>query len=196
MLVVGNSLVSEDLRDIHFSCDLACCKGQCCVEEGGYGAPLMEKELRIMKKLLPKIKKFLPKEAIEIIEKEGFYDKDADNEWCTKTIDKKDCVFTFKNENGDALCAFQALYLQNESDWIKPVSCHLYPIRVKDYGEFQTVNYEYWKICEDAIKKGEKDGIALYEYCKEPLIRRFSEKWYNELEEMIKRSLEGTETKE
>ena len=188
MLVVGNSLVSEDLRDIKFSCDLKCCKGQCCVEEGGYGAPLQEKELKIMKRLLPKVKKLLPKESVEIIEKEGFYEKDADGEWCTKTINKKDCVFTFRNEEGMALCAFQSLYLQGKTDWVKPISCYLYPIRVKDFGEFQTVNYEYWKICECAIENGEKEGVALYEYCKEPLIQRFSEKWYNELVQEIENS--------
>ncbi|MBQ9253999.1 MAG: DUF3109 family protein [Bacteroidales bacterium] len=186
MLVVGNSLVSEDLRDIKFSCNIALCKGQCCVEEGGYGAPLQEKELRIMKKILPKVKKLLPEQSLNIIEKEGFYEKDAEGEWCTKTIEGKDCVFVFKNEKGIPLCAFQSLYLKGETDWIKPVSCHLYPIRVKDYGEFQTVNFEYWKICSSAMQEGEKQGVSLYEYCKEPLIRRFSKQWYDELLEQIK----------
>lgn len=187
MLVVGNSLLSEDIRDIKFSCDLSKCKGQCCVEEGGFGAPITKQEKREIKKLLPKVLPLLPIESQTIIKKESFTEQDEQGDLCTKTINKKDCVFSFKDEKtGCFFCAFQKLYIENKSSFIKPISCYLYPLRVKDYGEFNTVNFDFWKICSCAMQH--KDAPPLYIYCKEPLILRFGEKWYKELEEQIKES--------
>ena len=189
MLVVGNSLLSEDIRDIKFSCDISKCKGQCCVEEGGFGAPITKQEKREIKKLLPKVLPLLSDSAQKIIEKEGFTEQDEEGELCTKTINKRNCVFSFVDkQTGCVFCAFQKLYLEKKSSFIKPISCYLYPIRVKDYGEFSTVNFDMWKICENALKQGEEKNVPLYIYCKEPLIARFGEKWYKELEQQIKNS--------
>ncbi|MDO5760049.1 MAG: DUF3109 family protein, partial [Bacteroidota bacterium] len=154
MLIVGNSLLSEDIRDVKFSCNLSKCKGQCCVEEGGFGAPITKQEKREMKKLLPKVLPLLPNRNKEIIEKEGFTEQDEEGELCTKTINKRDCVFSFRDkESGCVFCVFQKLYIEKKSNFIKPISCYLYPLRVKDYGEFNTVNFDYWKICSVAMKE-------------------------------------------
>ncbi len=192
MLVVGNSLLSEDIRDINFSCNILKCKGQCCVEEGGFGAPITKQEKRKIKTLLPKVMPLLAPMAQSIIEKEGFTEKDEQGELCTKTINHRDCVFSFRDkETGCVFCAFQKLYLEHKTDFIKPISCYLYPIRVKDYGEFSTVNFDLWKICEHAMKEGDEKNIPLYIYCREPLIARFGEKWYKELLQTIEQSKEN-----
>ena len=183
MIIVGNSLLSEDIRNIKFSCNLDKCKGRCCVEEGGYGAPTTKQEKREIKRLLPKVLPLLPKESQAIINKEGFTELDENGELCIKTINKKDCVFVFKDQDtGCAFCVFQKLYLEKKSSFIKPISCYLYPLRVKDYGDISTINFDFWNICSDAMQE---HGEPLYVYCKEPLIARFGEKWYKELEEQI-----------
>ncbi|MBR1770203.1 MAG: DUF3109 family protein, partial [Bacteroidales bacterium] len=127
--------------------------------------------------------------ARQKIEKQGFTEQDEDGELCTATINKRDCVFSFKDkDSGNTYCIFQKFYLEKKSDFIKPISCYLYPIRVKDYGEFNTVNFDLWNICSAALQEGEKKGIPLYEYCKEPLIEYFGEKWYKELLSVIAES--------
>ncbi len=195
MLVVGNALLSEDIRDINFSCNIHKCKGQCCVEEGGFGAPLTKQEKLKIKNLLPEVLPLLPEVSQQIICKEGFTEKDDEGELCTKTINHRDCVFAFKDEQtGYVFCAFQKLYLEGKTDFIKPISCYLYPIRVKDYGEFFTVNFDMWKICEQAIKEGDEKSIPLYIYCKEPLIARFGVRWYKELLQTIEQSTKKEET--
>lgn len=181
MLIVGNCLVSEDIKNEGFSCDLTKCKGCCCVE-GDAGAPLEKKEIEIIENLLPKIEPYMEEKAVEIVKKEGFWLKDDDGDLCTNIIDNKECVFV-KFQDRLALCAIEMAYRNGDIDFIKPISCHLYPIRVKDYGEFRALNYHRWEICKDAVcKKGEN---PLYKTLKEPLIRRFSEKWYEELEQAI-----------
>lgn len=182
-------MVSEDIRDIKFSCNPAKCKGRCCVEEGGYGAPLSKQEKRKIAKLLPKVLPLLPALSRKTIEEQGFTETDDSGELCTKTIDKKDCVFVVKDENtGVCLCAFQKLFIQKKSDFLKPVSCYLYPLRVKDYGEFSTLNFDLWDICKQALSDGEKAGRPLYVECKESLIARFGQKWYEQLLQEIEKS--------
>ena len=181
MLIVGNCLVSEDIKNEKFCCDLSKCKGCCCVE-GDAGAPLEKKEIKIIEKLLPQIEPYMEPNAVEIVKKEGFWLKDEDGDLCTNIIDNKECVFV-KFENGLSLCAIEMAYREGKIDFLKPISCHLYPIRVKDYGEFRALNYHRLDICKDAICKDESK--ALYKTLKEPLIRRFSQKWYDELVQAI-----------
>lgn len=181
MLLVGESIVSEEVKNVSFCCDLTKCKGCCCVE-GDAGAPLLESEIEIIEKLMPYIKPFMEQKAVKAVEN-GFWERDIEGELCTKIMDGKECVFV-KFENGTALCAIEAAYRQGKIDFPKPVSCHLYPIRVKDYGEFTAVNYHEWDICKDALKNSKAE--PLYKLLKEPLIRRFSKEWYeclvNEIE--------------
>ncbi|MEE0976118.1 MAG: DUF3109 family protein [Bacteroidales bacterium] len=180
MLLVGECIVSEDIKDVKFCCDLSKCKGCCCVE-GDAGAPLLKEEIKIIEDRLAEIKPFMREEGVKMIEN-GFWDEDFEGDLCTKIIEGRECVF-LKYENDIALCAIEQAYRQGKIDFCKPISCHLYPIRVKDYGEFQALNYHKWDICKDAVNS--KNALPLYKMLKEPLIRRFSEQWYDELLRVI-----------
>lgn len=172
MIVVGNSIVSDDVADCRFGCDLSCCKGACCVD-GDSGAPLLEEEVARLEAVLPDVLPLLTPEGREAVEAQGVAVRDKDGDLGTPLIDGGACAYITYSDDGCALCALQGHY--------KPVSCHLYPIRVEDYGEFQAVNYHQWDICRCAKGKGE----PLYVCLKEPLIRRFGEAWYEELVEQI-----------
>lgn len=173
MILVGNSIVSDDVADKRFGCDLTKCKGACCVD-GDSGAPLMENEVAELEKVLPDVVPLLTPEGRMAIERQGVAVRDKDGDLGTPLIDGGACAYITYSADGCALCALQGLY--------KPVSCHLYPIRVEDYGEFTAVNYHEWDICRCA--KGH--GKPLYVGLKEPLIRRFGNEWYEELVEQIK----------
>ncbi len=184
MLVVGNTVVSDELINECFCCDLAKCKGACCVE-GDYGAPITKEEKTIIKKILPLTMPLLPTKAKETIAKYNFFTLDDEGQLCTQIIDGKDCVFCIKDEQQNTLCAFQKLYLQGKIDFIKPISCHLYPIRISEFEQCSALNYNRWNICCQAVLLGKRKNIPVYKYCREPLIRRFGLKWYNELEQAI-----------
>jgi hypothetical protein len=189
MLVVGNSIVSEDIKDIKFCCNISLCKGMCCIE-GDYGAPITKQEKKIIKDNLNSILPYLNDVEKKEIKEKNFFDFDNDNELCTRIINGKDCVFVTKNEKGIPICAIQKAYMDKKISFIKPISCHLYPLRIQDYDGFSTVNYQMWDVCKTALLEGEKKDVPLYKFLKEPLIRRFGEKWYKELLEQIENSEE------
>lgn len=184
MLVVGNAIVSDELVNECFCCDIAQCKGACCVE-GDYGAPITKEEKRKIKSLLPQVLPLLDKKAQQTINKHNFFTVDDEGQLCTQIIEGKDCVFCIKDYQQNTLCVFQKLYQQKKTDFIKPISCHLYPIRISEFEECSALNYHSWDICSQAQVLGKSKGIPIYKYCKEPLIRRFGVKWYNELEQAI-----------
>jgi hypothetical protein len=173
MIVVGNSIVSDDIADKCFGCDLAVCKGACCVD-GDSGAPLLEEEVAKLEAVLPDVLPLLTAEGRAAIDAQGVAVRDKEGDLGTPLIDGGACAYITYNADGCAMCALQELY--------KPVSCHLYPIRVEDYGEFTAVNYHEWDICRCARGK----GLPLYKYLKESLVRRFGSEWYEELVEQIK----------
>ena len=173
MIIVKNSIVSDDVADQHFGCDLTCCKGACCID-GDSGAPLMEEEAAKLEAVLPEALPRMTEQGRQAVASQGVAVRDKDGDLGTPLIDGGACAFITYGEDGCALCALQGLY--------KPVSCHLYPIRVEDFGEFTAVNYHQWDICRCAKGKGE----PLYVYLKEPLVRRFGQEWYDELVEQIK----------
>lgn len=173
MIIVKNSIVSDDVADQRFGCDLACCKGACCID-GDSGAPLMEEEVAKLEAVLPEALPRMTEQGRLAVASQGVAVRDKDGDLGTPLIDGGACAFITYGEDGCALCALQGLY--------KPVSCHLYPIRVEDFGEFTAVNYHQWDICRCAKGKGE----PLYVYLKEPLVRRFGQEWYDELVEQIK----------
>ena len=173
MIIVGNTIVSDDIADCRFRCDLSCCKGACCVE-GDSGAPLMEEEVSMLEAVMPQALPLLTPEGRKAVEKQGVAVRDKDGDLGTPLIDGGACAYITHAPDGTALCALQQLY--------KPISCHLYPIRVEDYGEFTAVNYHQWDICRCAKGNGE----PLYVYLKEPLVRRFGQQWYDELLQEIK----------
>ena len=181
MFQLGKTIVSEDIIENDFVCNLSACKGACCID-GDAGAPLEEDETKILEDIYPKVKPFLRKEGIASIEEQGTFITTEDGEFETPLIDGADCAYVIFDKKGTALCAIEEAYNQGEVNWKKPVSCHLYPIRVKDYSEFSAVNYNRWHICDDACTLGKELQVPIYKFVKEALIRKFGEDWYMELE--------------
>ena len=180
MFQIDDTIIASDIIEENFLCDLSACKGECCVE-GESGAPLENEEVKIIEELLPMVWDDLSPAAQTVIEKQGVAYKDYDGEMVTSIVNGKDCVFTYYDEKGICKCAIEKAYREGRVDFYKPVSCHLYPIRLQKYKDFTAVNYHRWSICKAAVLLGKKEGLKVYEFLKEPLIRRFGEDWYNEL---------------
>lgn len=179
MITIKNTIVSEDLLEKKFVCDLSKCKGECCVA-GDSGAPLEEEELKILEEVYEKVKPYMPADGIRSISEQGLYVIDDDNDFTTPLVDGKHCAFVIFEE-GIAKCAIEKAYNENKISFKKPVSCHLYPVRITKYNNYDAVNYDKWEVCQPARKCGEKAGIPVYLFLKEPLIRKYGEDWYNEL---------------
>ncbi len=182
MLQIENTLISFDILDKKFCCEISKCLGQCCVE-GDSGAPLNETELPILEEIFPKVKSYLTQKGIEVIEKVGFYVKDeTDNTFVTPLIDNSECAYCFFEKNV-ARCAIEKAFFASEISFQKPISCHLFPIRIRPYyGGLEALNYQQLKICSSAREKGKLLQLYLYQVLKEPLIRKFGKDWYEQLE--------------
>ncbi|WP_406685109.1 DUF3109 family protein [Seonamhaeicola sp. MEBiC1930] len=185
MFQLGKTIISDDILKKDFVCNLSACKGACCVD-GDAGAPLDKEEAHILEAIYPRVKPFLREEGIAAIEAQGTYITTEENELETPLINNADCAYVIFDEHDVALCAIEEAYNQGEISWKKPVSCHLYPIRVRDYTEFSAVNYHKWQICDYACELGEELGVPVYKFVKEALIRKFGEDWYMELEKVAK----------
>lgn len=182
MIQIDDALVGLDIIERCFICDISQCKGACCIE-GDSGAPLEEEELEELQKVLPEIWDDLLPEAQEIIRKHGVAYIDSDGDIVTSIVQGKNCVFTCYDEAGVCKCAIEKAYREGRVSFYKPVSCHLYPIRITQYRDYRAVNYDRWKICKCAEALGTNEGVPVYRFLKEPLIRKFGEAWYNELEQ-------------
>lgn len=180
MIKIGDTLVSLDVVEKFFYCDLDACHGECCIE-GDAGAPLTAEEAGQLEQLLPDIKPLLSPKGVEAVEKDGAFYRDKDGELVTQLIEGAACAFTCFEKNGLCLCALEKARREGAAKLFKPISCSLYPIRIKEYDTFSAVNYDRWKICRPAEALGKKKGIRVYEFLKEPLIRRFGKEWYDEL---------------
>ncbi|MDD3194919.1 MAG: DUF3109 family protein [Paludibacter sp.] len=180
MLQIDDTIISFDVLDEQFVCDLASCKGACCVE-GDAGAPLTETEIGKLEELLPLIMDDLPEVSREVISRQGVFYIDEDNEPVTSIVDGRECVFAY-TDKGVWKCAVEKAYREGKTDFIKPLSCHLYPVRVKQYDSFRAVNYQRWKICECAVANGTRLKVPVYRFLKEPLIRAFGKEWYQQLD--------------
>lgn len=183
MIEIQHILLSDDIFKTCFMCDLCKCKGMCCVE-GDAGAPLTQEEYEAIQEALPEIWDDLSQEARELIEKQGIAYNDNDGEQVTSIIDGKECVFTYFDDNNICRCVIDTAFRQGRISVQKPISCHLYPIRVQQFNDFTALNYDRWSICRSAEKCGKVHGVRLYEFLKEPLIRKFGEKWYEEVYQM------------
>ncbi|RLD30092.1 MAG: DUF3109 domain-containing protein [Bacteroidetes bacterium] len=183
MFQLGKAIVSEEIIEEDFVCNLNACKGACCVD-GDAGAPLDKQEAEILQKIYPKIKPFLRQESIKTIKKKGTFITTKDGELETPLINNTDCAYVYYDYRGIALCAIEEAYNQGEVSWKKPLSCHLYPVRVKDYSEFSAVNFQKWHICDDACTLGKELQVPIYKFVKEALIRKFGKDWYMELEKV------------
>ena len=181
MFQVGKTIISEEILEKEFVCDLTKCKGACCVE-GEAGAPLEVEETKILKEIYPKIKPYMTAQGIDAVQKQGLFVKGADGELETPLIDGADCAYVTFDKKGTALCGIEQAYRDGLISWKKPISCHLYPIRIKNYSAFSAVNFHKWQICDDACSWGEELKVPLYKFVKEALIRKYGEAWYKELE--------------
>lgn len=181
MVQIDDTIISLDVFDAKFICDLDKCKGECCVE-GESGAPLEEDEVAMLEAVLPIVWNDLSEEAKEVINAQGVAYEDVDGDMVTSIVNGKDCVFTCYDGTGMCKCAIEKAYREGKVDFYKPISCHLYPIRLEKYREFTAVNYHRWSVCKAAEILGQKEGLPVYKFLKEPLIRKFGSEWYEQLE--------------
>lgn len=179
MLRIGDTIFSLDIIEKKFSCNLSQCLGNCC-REGDSGAPLSDYEVQVLDEIWPALKPFLRIEGIRIIEKEGKSIKDFENEQVTPLINNRECVYTLI-EDGVLVCGIEKAWASGEISFRKPLSCHLFPVRMKKFSGFTAVNYQELPLCQSARQKGSDSGIFLYEFLREPLIRALGEETYKEL---------------
>lgn len=184
MIKVGDVLVSDDIKEKEFVCNLEKCKGACCVE-GDYGAPLEDDELEILKEIYPYVKPYLTKEGIKAIEEQGTHVLDDDGDFSTPTIGGKECAYAIYDKQGVLKCGIEQAYYDGKVSWKKPISCHLYPIRITKKKNFEAVNYHKWSICSAACALGKELSVPLYKFLKDPLIRKYGQPWYDELVQAI-----------
>lgn len=181
MLQIQDTVVSLDLLERFFCCDIERCKGQCCID-GDAGAPITEAERARLEEVLPVIKDDLLPAARRVIDEQGVAYVDEEGDLVTSIVDGGNCVFTCYDDNGVCLCAIEKAWREGRVDWMKPESCHLYPVRLTEYPTFTAVNYHRWKICKCAEVLGRSKGLRVYEFLKGPLVRRFGPEWYEELD--------------
>ena len=194
MFQLGKTIISEDILDKEFVCNLATCKGECCIA-GEAGAPVSKEETEILNKILPKIKSFLRPEGLKAIAAQGTYTTNPIGDFETTLINGAACAYAIFDKENIAKCGIEEAYNQGVIDFKKPISCHLYPIRVQEYSQLTAVNYHSWPICNDACILGKQLKVPTYKFVKEALIRKFGKDWYEELDKVaneyysIKKSL-------
>ena len=181
MIQIDDTIVSFDFFDKQFCCDLAVCKGICCVE-GDSGAPLEKEELEELEQVLPLIWNDLPEKSKKIIKNQGVSYVDVEGDLVTSIVDGKECVFAYKDEKGFCKCAIEKAWKEGKTFFRKPISCHLYPARLTKYVRFTAVNFHSWNICKCANLLGEKEKLPAYKFLKEAFVRKFGDAWYEQLE--------------
>lgn len=187
MIAIDGVLLSDEVVEEHFVCDLQKCKGGCCVD-GDCGAPLTKEETKIIAKIYPKIKPYLSSEYIDEVEKQGTHVMDDEYGYVTPTINGGICVYAYTDEIGIVKCAIEKAYKDGVVGFKKPISCHLFPIRVKEMPGYEAINYEPREdLCRPACKLGNKLKVPVYQFLKEPLIRKYGEEFYNTLDAVGKK---------
>ncbi len=189
MLEIQNVLVTLDLAEQFFCCDLDACKGACCIE-GDAGAPITPDEQKEIERVLPEIVDDMIPAGRREVEANGVAYIDEEGDLVTSIVEGKNCAFTCYGKDGVCLCAIEKAWREGRVDFMKPASCHLYPLRITEYPTFTAVNYHRWKICKPAEKLGRRLGVRLYQFLKEPLIKRFGKDWYDELSQACEAYLE------
>lgn len=185
MLAIDQVLISDEIIDEAFVCDLESCHGGCCVD-GDAGAPLAKEELRVLDEIYEKIKPYLSDEGIKEIKKQGKYVYNEEHGYVTPTIRGKACVYAVI-ENGIVKCGIEKAYNENKTSFKKPVSCHLYPIRIEEHEGYEAMNYEPREdLCRPACQLGRKLQIPVYHFLKEAIIRKYGESFYNVLQQFAK----------
>ena len=187
MYVIGSILVSDAVTEEHFACNLTACKGACCWE-GDYGAPLEADELPILERIYPAVAPYLTDAGRAAIAEQGLYVRNGDSN-DTPLVDNAACAYMTLDGTGTAQCGIERAYNEGAVDWKKPISCHLYPIRVRSNPEagFEALNYDVWDICSAACSKGERERIRIFEFARPALVRKYGQAWYDELEAAVAR---------
>ena len=188
IIQVGDVLVSSDILTQCFCCDLEACHGECCVE-GDAGAPVTLEEIDQLETCLDEVWGDLSASAQAVIDRQGVAYADSDGDMVTSIVGGRDCVFTCY-ENGTCLCALEKAFREGRTSFCKPISCALYPIREKTFrGGLVGLNYHQWEVCKKAVEKGRQLQLPVYRFLKAPLVRRFGEDWYKELEQVAQELL-------
>jgi Protein of unknown function (DUF3109). len=182
MIQIDDTIISTDLFDTRFCCDLSVCKGECCVE-GDSGAPLERAELAKLEEVLPVVWDDLSEKSKAVIERQGVSYVDVEGDLVTSIVGQGECVFSRFEEDGTCICAIEKAYREGRVDFYKPISCHLYPVRLETLRNGTVaLNVHRWKVCRCAFAKGQEENVPLYVFLKEPLIRRFGKDWYEKVE--------------
>lgn len=180
MLEIGKTIVSFDVLEEYFLCDLMKCRGACCVE-GDSGAPLTQEEAATIEEIYPLVEPYMTNEGKAKVEMQGTSMVDHDGDLVTPLVNNRECAFTFKDEHGITKCVIERAYLEGKVSFRKPVSCHLFPIRITEYKRFDAVNYQQLGICKPGRVCGAGQKLPLYQFLKEPLIRKYGAAWYEQL---------------
>ncbi len=181
MFAIQNTLVSLDLLERHFVCDLNACKGACCVK-GDAGAPLTDDEINLLEDIIDDILPYLDEEGRAMIAEKGVFEIDVDGDKGTALLQNGRCAFALIDDNGLVSCGIEKAEKAGSVSFKKPISCHLYPVRITEYKEYDAVNYNKWSICKPACDCGAKLNVPLYRFLKDALIRKYGAAWYEELE--------------
>lgn len=184
MILIENTCISDDIEDQDFVCNLDKCKGACCVE-GDSGAPLDEDELAILDEIYPEVEPYLTEAGKKVIATEGTWTKDWDGDYVTPIINGRECAYAIYDQKGILKCAIEEAYNDGKISYKKPISCHLYPIRVTKYEQYHALNYDRWEICSPACSLGQQLKVPVYKFLKDPLIRAYGEDWYRQLSDEI-----------
>ncbi len=184
MIEIKNVLISDEVMDSQFVCDLDKCKGGCC-EDGDAGAPLSKEELDLVNNTYEVVKSYMTKEGIAVTERNGRYEYDREFGWVTPTIEGKMCAYGIRDKKGIIMCAFEQAFNDGKTNWKKPISCHLYPIKIKKTKEYELLNYEPRDgMCNPACVLGAKLKVPTYIFLKDALIRKYGEDFYGLLEQV------------
>jgi len=178
MFVIGEAVIDDTVGHVSFYCDLRVCKGACCCISGGRGAPLEDEEVREIENAYPIVKQYLSEKSIQTIETSGLVDG-RPGDHATMCVDQQECVFVYFDDNGIAKCSVERAWQEGKNSWRKPISCHLFPIRVNTLGR-DFLRYVEIEECAGGRTRGRDEKVRLVEFLKEPLIRRYGEAWYNE----------------
>ncbi len=184
MISIPPTLISDDLKEVFFSCDMDKCKGACCVE-GDAGAPLEEEEISLLDDYIEEIKPFMTRSGIEEVERAGVFDYDAERKYVTPLINGKECAY-IRFDQDIARCSIEEAFQHHKIPFPKPLSCHLYPVRISKTDVGEAVNYHKWQICLKALEKGHKERLPLYLFLQDALIRKYGRGWYNKLIKLLR----------
>lgn len=184
MIIVDKTILSDDVVKTCFVCDISACKGACCIE-GDAGAPLEEEEISILEDSIDAVIPYMRKQGVDEIKRNGVFDFDSYGHYVTPLVNGNECAFVIFNEDGVALCAIEKAWQLGKVKFRKPVSCHLYPIRISKYGDFDAINYHTWNVCRPAVLNGKKLNVPLHIFLKVAISRKYGAAYYEQLSQLI-----------